>query len=87
MIIFWEINKIPSARLIAFIGNLIAGGMPMQETQETQVRSLSLKDPLEKGMTTPPVFLPGGPLDRGAWRATVHGVAESDTPEPIGHIC
>ena len=52
MIIFWEINKIPSARLIAFIGNLIAGGMPMQETQETQVRSLSLKDPLEKGMTT-----------------------------------
>ena len=27
--------------------------------KETQVRSLSWKDPLEKGMTTTPVFLPG----------------------------
>ena len=26
---------------------------------ETQVQSLSWKDPLEKGMTTTPVFLPG----------------------------
>ena len=27
-----------------------------------------------------PVFLPGNPTDRGAWRATAHGVAkESDT--------
>ena len=26
---------------------------------ETQVQSLGQKDPLEKGMATPPVFLPG----------------------------
>ena len=26
-----------------------------------------------------PVFLPGNPMDRGAWRATVHGVAKSRT--------
>ena len=27
-----------------------------------------------------PVFLPGNPMDRGAWQATVHGVTkESDT--------
>ena len=26
-----------------------------------------------------PVFLPGESLDRGAWRATVHGVAKSHT--------
>ena len=32
MIIFWEINKLLSALLIAFIGSLIAGGMPVQET-------------------------------------------------------
>ena len=24
----------------------------------------------------PPVFLPGESMDRGAWRATVHGVAK-----------
>jgi len=26
-----------------------------------------------------PVFLPGDSMDRGAWRATVHGVRESLT--------
>ena len=31
----------------------------MQELQETWVRSLGWEDPLEKGMVTTPVFLPG----------------------------
>ena len=30
-----------------------------QETQETQVQSLGQEDPLEEGVATPPVFLPG----------------------------
>ena len=30
------------------------------------------------------VFLPGHPMVRGAWQATVHRVAESDTTE---HTC
>ena len=48
--------------------------------QETWVRSLGQKDPLEKGMVRTPVFLPGEFMDRGAWQATVHGVCkESDT--------
>ena len=47
--------------------------------QETQVPSLGQEDPLEKGMANPLQYSSlGDPMDRGAWRATVHGVAESD---------
>ena len=37
--------------------------------QETQIRSLGQEDPLEKGMATHSSILP---MDRGAWRNTVH---------------
>ena len=47
--------------------------------QETWVQTLDQEDPLEKRMTTPPVFLPGNPMDRRAWRATVHEVSKSQT--------
>ena len=44
--------------------------------QETGVRSLGWKDPLEKGMATPSsIFAWRISMDRGAWWATVHGVA------------
>ena len=47
---------------------------------ETWVQSLGWEDPLEEGMTTTPVFLPGEILmDRGAWWATVHEIASSQT--------
>ena len=44
---------------------------------ETWVQSLGWKDPLEEGMQPPPVFLPGDPMDKGNWRATVNGVTKS----------
>ena len=49
--------------------------------QETWVQSLGREDPLEKGMATHSSILAWRiPMDRGAWRATVHVVAkESDT--------
>ena len=62
--------------------------------QETWVRSLGWKDPLEKEMDSIPVLgrSPGGgnghplqdpcldnPMDRGAWQATVYGVTKSPT--------
>ena len=41
-----------------------------------------LEDPLEEGMATHSSILAWRiPKDRGAWRATVHGVAKSDTTE------
>ena len=45
---------------------------------ETQVRSLGWEDPLEKGMATHPGILALRiPMDRGAWQATIQGVAKS----------
>ena len=47
---------------------------------ETRVWSLGWEDPLEKGMTTHCSILACRiPTDRGAWWATVHGVAKSRT--------
>ena len=48
--------------------------------QETWVQSLGLEDPLEKGMETHSSILAWRiPMDKGAWRATVHGVTKSQT--------
>ena len=50
------------------------------EVQETQVRSLTGEDPLEKGMATHSGILAWRiPMDRGVWWAAVHGVAKSWT--------
>jgi len=43
---------------------------------ERQIRSLDLEDPLEREMSTSSSTL-GNPRDRGAWWATVPGVAKS----------
>ena len=50
--------------------------------QETWVQSLGWEDPLEKGMATYSSILAWRmehAMDRGAWWATVHGVAKSLT--------
>ena len=39
-----------------------------------QVQSSGQKEPVEEKMTT--YSLLGNPMDRGAWQATVHGVAK-----------
>ena len=49
---------------------------------EMQVQSLGREDPLEKEMATRSSILAWRiPMDRGAWRATVHGVEELDLTE------
>ena len=48
--------------------------------QETPVQSLGWEDPLEKEMAThSSIPALGNPMDRGAWRTTVHGVVKSQT--------
>ena len=54
-----------------------------QENEEPcrRVRSLGLEDPLEKEMVIHSSILAwGNPMDRGAWRAKVHGVTKE-----LGH--
>ena len=47
---------------------------------ETWVRSLGWEDPLEEGVATHSSILAWRiSMDRGAWQATVHGVAKSWT--------
>ena len=48
--------------------------------QETWVQSLGRENPLKEGMATHSSILAGrSPMDRGAWRAVVHGVTKSWT--------
>ena len=47
---------------------------------ETGVQFLGWEDPLEEGMATHSSILAWKiPMNRGAWRAIVHGVAKSQT--------
>ena len=64
---------------LGFPGTQLVKNPPaMQETQESRVRSLGLKDPLEEGTATHSGVLAWRiPVDRGAWQATVHGVAKT----------
>ena len=43
--------------------------------QETRVRFLDWEDPLEKEMATHSTILAWRIMDRGAWQATVEGIA------------
>ena len=51
--------------------------------QETQVWFLGGEDPLDKEMATRSNSCLENSMDRGAWRAVVHGVSESNTIEQL----
>ena len=53
-------------------------GKSLPAMEETQVRSLSWEDPLEKGMATHSQYsCLENSMDREAWQALVHGVVKS----------
>ena len=55
-------------------------GKESPAVQEIHVRSLGWEDTLEEGMATHSSVLAWRvPMDKGAWRATVHGVAKGRT--------
>ena len=61
-----------------FPGGAVVMNLPAM--WETWAPSLGGEDPLEKGMATHSSVLAWTILmDRGAWQATVHGVAESQS--------
>ena len=55
--------------------------------QETQVQSLGWEDSPGEGNGNPPQYsCLGNPMDRGAWRAIVHGVTISRTRLSDSHL-
>ena len=59
----------------AFLVAQMVKNLPAME--ETQVQSLGLEDPLQKGILQYSSL--ENPIDRGAWQAAVHGVTKSQT--------
>ena len=61
---------------------LVKNAPVMQEMQETWVQSLGREGPLEEGMTSTPVFLPGKPQEqRNQLGYSLGGLEESELTE------
>ena len=76
----WRRDRLPSSSILGlpWLAQMVKN---LPAMWETWVRSLGWEDPLEEGMATHSSLAQRIPRDRGAWRATVQGVAESDTTE------
>ena len=60
------------------VAQSVKNPLAMQEMEERWVPSLGPEDPLEEGMATHSIILAWRiPMDRGAWRAMVHGATKS----------
>ena len=75
----WRRDRLPTPVFLGF-----TGGSDGKESS-CNVGDLGWEDPLEEGMTTHSSILAWSiRLDRGGvWRATVHGVTESDRTERL----
>ena len=74
----WRRDRLPTPVFLGFVIAQKVKNPPAR--QETWVSSLGWEDPLKKGMTTHSGILSWRiPIDRGAWQATVHGLAKKRT--------
>ena len=74
----WRRDKLPTPVFSGFPGG--SDGKESACNGETWVWPLSWEDPLEEGKSTHSSILAWRiPMDRGAWWAAVHGVANSQT--------
>ena len=74
----WRRERLPIQYSWAFLVLQTVKNLPV--TWETWVQSLIWEDPLEEGVAIhSSVFAWRIPMDRGAWQATVHGVAKNRT--------
>ena len=75
----FSLDRGPQPRVIIPRASLVAQMVQnLPAMRETWVRSLGWEEPLEEGLATHSSVLAWRiPTDRGAWRATVHGVAKS----------
>ena len=76
--IHWKRDRLPTPVFLGFTGAQTVKNPPA--VWETWVQSLGWEDPLEECRATHSSILAWRiPMDRVAWRATVHGVAKSRT--------
>jgi len=78
--VFWFFSAAPHGLWASLVAQLVKNPPAMQEIP---VQFLGWEDPLEEDMATQSSILAWRfHMDRGAWRATVHGgCKESDTTE------
>ena len=83
------LNTILSVSIWASLGAQWLKKKPACQLQETRVQSLGGEDSPGEGNGNPlPYSCLRNPMDRGAWRATVHRVTkEADTTEPLNTEC
>ena len=74
----WRRDRLPTSVFGASLVAQMVKNPPA--VRETWVQSLGWEDPLEEDMATHSSILAWKiPMDRGAWRATVHRIAKSWT--------
>ena len=75
----WDLPILKYAVWASLVAQMVKN---LSAMRENWVQSLRQEDPLEEGVTTHSSILAWKiPMDRGAWQATVHRVAESQTGE------